>query len=78
MVPLFKFSGLLAGRQRTPVHENQSASSMKGMERVIQNGSGTHKFVVGVGYEDGVNLAFRQMRVVLVAVNNVNIALMVQ
>jgi hypothetical protein len=67
VVPLFKFGGLLTGRQRTPIHEDQPASSMKGMERVIQNGSGMHKFVVGVGYEDGVNLAFRQMRVVLVA-----------
>ena len=78
MVTMFKFTGLLVGGQGTPIDDDDPASLVKRVEYVIENGSRMPKFVVSVGDEDGVNLPFRQMRVVLITVNNVNIASMVQ
>ena len=77
-MPHFKFTGLLVGRQRTSIDDDEPASWVKRPEHVIQNGSGMHELVVGVGYEDGVNLPFWQMQVVCVSVNNMNVALMAQ
>jgi hypothetical protein len=78
VVPRFKFTRLLVGWQRASIDDDKPASWVKRLEHVIQNDSGMHEFVVSVGYEDGVNLPFLQMRVVLLAVNNVDVALMVQ
>ena len=53
MVSSFKFIGLLIGRQRTSIDDDDPASWVKRMEHVIQNGSGMHEFVVSIGNEDG-------------------------
>lgn len=74
----FEFAGFFLARRGRSIDDDQPAPRVKRLKRPIQNDPGMSELVISVRHQDSIDPAFRQMRVVRLTVNNLNVTPMAQ
>ena len=68
-------SMLRFGRPGSPVYHHQAAARPKGLKYAVENGPGIAEFVIGITDQKRIHRAGRQVWIVVVPENNLNIVL---